>query len=134
MVVTVLSDSAAVLLALRLSAVEIVRAVPTQTIMMSTASPPATNPMFTRRRVRRDSHRLAKAPNIRVARTTRMTGAGIRVDAVVSTSTCAEVRSYSRWASGRICVCMSDEASDRYDDPTGLPARLLVRAVSTSPV
>ena len=30
--------------------------------------------------------------------------------------------------------CISDDASDRYDEPTGLPARLLVRAVSTSPV
>ena len=134
MVVTVFSDSAAVLLALRLSAVEIVSAVPTQTIMISTAIPPATKPMLTRRRVRRASQRFANAPNISVASTTRMTGAGIRVDAVVSASTCCEVSSYSRWASGRICVCISDDASDRYDEPTGLPARLLVRAVSTRPV
>src|ERR1700712_161625 len=134
MVVTVLRDSAAVLLALRLSAVEIVSAVPTQTIMMSTARPPATKPMLTRRRGRRDSHRFAKAPNHTVARTTRMTGAGILVDVVVSVSTCSLVVSYNRWAPGRICVCISDDASDRYDEPTGFPARLLVRAVSTRPV
>ena len=82
--VTVLRDSAAVSFALRLSAVEIASAVPTHTTIISTASPPATKPMFTRRRVRRASHRFAKAPNIRVASTTRITGAGMRVDAVVS--------------------------------------------------
>ncbi len=86
-VVTVFSDSAAVLLALRLSAVEMISAVPTHMIMTITAIPPATNPMFTRRRVRRASQRFANAPNSSVASTTRMTGAGIRVDAVVSTST-----------------------------------------------
>ena len=37
-------------------------------------------------------------------------------------------------ASGRIRVCISADASDRYDEPTGLPARLLVRAISISPV
>ena len=134
MVVMVFSDSAAVLLALRLSAVEMMIAVPTQTIMISTAIPPATNPMFTRRRVRRASQRLANAPNSRVASTTRITGAGILVEAVVSTSTRLAVSSYSVCASGRICVCMSDDASDRYDEPTGFPARLLVLAVSTRPV
>ena len=47
----------------------------------------ATSPMLTRRRVRRPSQRCAKAPNTIVVATTRMTGAGIRVDAVVSAST-----------------------------------------------
>ena len=58
-VVTVLRDSAAVFLALRLSMVEMTSAVPTQINMISTAIPPATNPMLTRRRVRRASQRLA---------------------------------------------------------------------------
>ena len=92
-VVTVLRDSAAVFFALRLSMVEITSAVNTQINMISTAIPPATNPMLTRRRVRRASQRFANAPNNSVASTTRMTGAGMRVDAVVSSSTRAEVSS-----------------------------------------
>ena len=52
---------------------------------------------------------------------------------MVWASTRAEVSSYNRFASGRICCCISDDASDRYDEPIGLPARLFVRAVSTSP-
>ena len=92
-VVTVLSDCAAVFLALRLSEVEMTSAVPTHTTIIRTASPPATKPMLIRRRVRLVSHLLANSPNITVASTTRMTGAGIRVDAVVSASTRAEVAS-----------------------------------------
>ena len=74
-------------MALRLPAVEIASTVPTQItrIMMATAA--AISPMLTRRRVRRASQRCAKAPNTIVVATTRMTGAGIRVDAVVSAST-----------------------------------------------
>jgi hypothetical protein len=49
--------------------------------------------MFTRRLVCRESQRLAKTPNRIVASTTRITGAGILVDAVVSVSTCSDVRS-----------------------------------------
>jgi hypothetical protein len=89
--VTVLSESAAVSFALRLSAVDITSAVPTHINIMSTARPPATKPIFTRRRVRRAIQRFAKAPNNNVPSTTRMTGAGILVDAVVSASTRAEV-------------------------------------------
>ena len=88
---TVLRDCAAVSFALRLSDVEMMSAVPTHINMISTARPPATKPMFTRRRVRRASQRFAKAPNNSVASTTRMTGPGIRVDAVVSASTRADV-------------------------------------------
>ena len=112
-VVTVLSDCAAVFFALRLSAVEMTSAVPTQTTIISTASPPATKPTLIRRRVRRVSQRLANNPNRMVANTTMMTEAGIRAEAAVSASTRAEVASYSRWASGRIWVCISAEASDR---------------------
>ena len=110
-------------------------AVPTQINMISTAIPPATKPMLTRRRVRRASQRLANAPNNSVASTTRMTGAGNpcrrgrlgvhpRRRLLVEPLRVGQDRA----------VCISDDASDRYDEPTGLPARLLVRAVSTSPV
>ena len=66
--------------------------------------------------------------------TTKITGAGKSVDAVVSRSTRCDVAWYSCCASGRIFDCINPDASDRYDDPTGLPARLLVRAISISPV
>ena len=82
----------------------------------------------------RASQRCEKEPITAVARTTRITGAGIWVDAVVSVSTRSEVSLYSRAASGKIADCISVEASDRYDEPTGLPALLLVRAISISPV
>ena len=128
------NDSAAVFFAARLPAVETASAVPTQTIMTAIANPPTTRPIFTRRLVWRASHRWAKAPNSRVTATMMITGAGILVDALVSASTSLEVASYNRCASGRIVCCMSAEASERYDDPTGLPIRLLVRAVSIRPV
>ena len=79
--------------ALRLSAVEMTSAVPTHINIIKTARPPATKPTLTRRRVRLASHRFANAPNISVASTTRMTGAGILVEAVVSVSTRADVSS-----------------------------------------
>src|SRR5580698_9765489 len=132
--VTVFSDSAAVFFALRLPAVEIARAVPTQTTITRIASAPATRPGLIRRLVWRASHRWENEPKTAVARTTKITGAGIWVDAVVSVSTRTEVSLYSRAASGRIFDCISVDASDRYDEPTGLPARLLVRAISISPV
>src|SRR6202030_2649741 len=126
-------DSAAEPLALRLLVEEIVSTVPTQINMTSTAAPPATKPKFSRRCVFRASQRFENAPNSSVARTITMPSVGISVDAVVWASTRADVSSYTRFASGRIGCCMSDDASDRYDEPIGLPARLFVRAVSTRP-
>src|SRR5690348_13175566 len=134
MSVTVFSDSAAVFLALRLPLVEIASAVPTQTTITRIASAPATRPGLIRLLVRRASHRCENAPKIAVVSTTRITGAGTWVDAVVSVSTRSDVWLYNRAASGRIVDCISVDASDRYDEPTGLPARLLVRAISISPV
>src|ERR1700684_1453461 len=142
MLVMVFSDSAAVFFALRLPAVEMASAVPTHTTITRIASAPATRPGLIRRLVCRASQRCEKEPNTAVARTTRITGAGIWVDAVVSVSTRSEVSLYRRAevsldrraASGKIADCISVDASDRYDEPTGLPARLLVRAISISPV
>ena len=91
--VTVRRESAAVFFAARLSAVEMVSAVPTQMIMIAIASPPTTRPTFTRRRVWRASQRCAKTPNNRVTATTMITGAGTSVEALVSASTRAEVAS-----------------------------------------
>ncbi len=93
--VTVLSDSAAVSLALRLSDVEITSAVPTQINMISTASPPATNPMLTRLRVRLASHRLANTPNSSVATTTRITGPGISATALALDGEVLQVSAYA---------------------------------------
>ena len=89
--VTVLSESAAVFLAARVPAVETARALPTQTIMIMIAIPPATSPMLTRRLVRWASQRWAYAPNSRAEATTTIAGAGIVADAVVSASSRAEV-------------------------------------------
>src|ERR1700684_3741865 len=133
MLVMVFSDSAAVFFALRLPAVEMASAVPTQTTITRIASAPATRPGLIRRLVCRASQRCEKEPNTAVARTTRITGAGISVDAVVSVSTRSEVSLYSRAASGKIADCISVDASDRYDEPTGVPARLFVPATSSSP-
>src|SRR6185437_9357761 len=113
-------DSAAVSFALRLAVVEMVSAVPTHTTMTRIASAPTTRPGLMRRRVRRASQRWENAPKTTVVATTMMTGAGICVDAVVSASTRSEVARKSRAASGRIVDCISPDASDRYDDPTGL--------------
>src|ERR1700746_3932786 len=123
--VTVFSDSAAVSLALRLPLVEMASAVPTQTTITRIASAPATRPGLIRRLVCRASQRCEKEPITAVARTTRITGAGIWVDAVVSVSTRSEVSLYSRAASGRIVDCISVEASDRYDETTGFTARVV---------
>src|ERR1700722_17999565 len=119
MSVMVFSDSAAVFLALRLPLVEIASAVPTHTTITRIPSAPATRPGLIRRLVRRASQRWENAPNTAVAKTTRITGAGIWVDAVVSRSTRSDVSPYSRCASGRIFDCMRVDASDRYDEPTG---------------
>src|ERR1700722_7799577 len=132
--VTVRSDSAAVSLALRLAVVEMVSAVPTHTTMTRIPRAPTTSPGLIRRRVRRASQRCETAPKTTVLATTGVTGAGKWVDAVVSLSTRSEVAWYSCAASGRIRDCISPDASDRYDDPTGLPSRVLVRAISISPV
>src|SRR6201981_3933778 len=59
--VTVLSDSAAVSLALRLAVVEIVSAVPTHTTMTRIPSALTTRPGLIRRLVRRASQRWGKA-------------------------------------------------------------------------
>ncbi|CFR94805.1 Uncharacterised protein [Mycobacterium tuberculosis] len=89
--VMVLSDSAAVSFALRLAVVEMVSAVPTHTTMTRIPSAPTTRPGLIRRLVRRASQRCANAPKTTVVATTRITGAGIWVDAVVSRSTRADV-------------------------------------------
>ena len=89
--VTVLSESAAVSLALRLAVVEMVSAVPTHTTMTRIPSAPTTSPGLIRRRVRRASQRWENAPKTTVVAMTRITGAGICVEAVVSESTRSEV-------------------------------------------
>ena len=80
-------------LAVRLPAVEMVNAEPTQMIITMIANPPTTSPMFTRRLVRWASQRWVNAPNANVMATTTITDAGILVDAVVSASTRADVAS-----------------------------------------
>ena len=89
--VTVFSDSAAVVLADRLPAVDSASAVPTQMMSTMKARPPATSPRLILRLVRSASQRCAKSPKIIVAATTTITGAGMAADSVVSASTCAEV-------------------------------------------